>query len=395
MKLNKKMTGAALAVGVAAAAAGLAFGVSPAHAEAKILGADSKDAISGQYIVVYEDGVKTSQAKSLASDVGAKVRKTFDSFNGVSVSASESEAKELAADPDVAYVQANLTHTVSGTQDSPPSWGQDRVDQEATEGDDAYNYPDSAGEGVTSYTIDTGVDYEHPDFEGRTAEGYDAVDGDTDPADGHGHGTHVTGTIAGTDYGLAKNATIVGVRVLDDNGSGTTEQVAGGIDWVTENHGENAVANMSLGGPADQVLDDATTKSIESGVTYAVAAGNESSDACGVSPARVSEAITAGATDNTDTQAYFSNFGECVDIYAPGVDIVSAAPGGGEATMSGTSMASPHVAGAAVLYLGANPGAAPADVKAALTENALADVVQNPGEGSPNLLLNTQFLLEG
>ncbi|ADD40747.1 S8 family peptidase [Stackebrandtia nassauensis] len=391
MKLNKT-TGAALAIGVAAAAAALVVGVSPAHADAKIIGADSKNAVSGQYIVAYEDGVKMSDGKSMASDVGAKVRKTFDSINAVSVSASEEEAKELAGDSDVKYVQANLKHTVSGTQDNPPSWGQDRVDQEAAEGDSKYNYPDSAGEGVTSYTIDTGVAYDHPDFEGRTAEGFDAVDGDTDPADGHGHGTHVTGTIAGTEFGLAKKATIVGVRVLDDQGSGTTEQVAGGIDWVTENHAENSVANMSLGGPEDQVLDDATTKSIESGVTYAVAAGNESSDACGVSPARVPEAITAGATDNTDAQADFSNFGKCVDVYAPGVDIVSAAPGGGEATMSGTSMASPHVAGAAALYVGANPGAAPADVAKALTENALKDVVQNPGEGSPNLLLNTQFL---
>ncbi|MGH8880592.1 MAG: S8 family peptidase, partial [Stackebrandtia sp.] len=250
-----------------------------------------------------------------------------------------------------------------------------------------------AGEGVTAYVIDTGVEYEHPDFEGRTAEGYDAIDGDTEPQDDHGHGTHVMGTVAGTDYGLAKKATVVGVRVLDANGSGTTEQVVDGINWVAENAPENSVANMSLGGPKDPALDEATTAVIGAGVTMAVAAGNESSDACQVSPGGVPEAITAGATDNADAQAEFSNFGECVDVYAPGVDIVSAAPGGGEATMSGTSMASPHVAGAAALYVGENPGAAPADVSAALTENALKDVVQNPGEGSPNLLLNTGFML--
>ena len=394
--MSKSRTRMAAAVGVAATAAVTAavLGASPAHAEADVLGANSDNAIDGSYIVMLSDSELAAKAdQSLASSYNATVNTTFDNINAVSVEMSASDARKMAADPAVEYVQANMKHEVLGTQDSPPSWGLDRVDQEGTEGDGAYNYPDSAGEGVTSYIIDTGVDYDHSDFEGRTAPGYDAVDGDEDPADGHGHGTHVAGTTAGTEYGLAKSATVVGVRVLDDNGSGTTEQVVNGINWVAENADGPSVANMSLGGGVDQAIDDAVKAGVEAGVTFAVAAGNESADACQGSPSGVEEAITVAASDNADASASFTNFGECVDIYAPGVDIVSAAPGGGEDTMSGTSMASPHVAGAATLYMGENPDATPADVKAALTENALEGVISGVPDGTPNLLLNTGFML--
>jgi len=240
------------------------------------------------------------------------------------------------------------------------------------------------------YVIDTGIYAGHSDFGGRAAVGTDTVgDGQDGNDDCQGHGSHVAGTIAGKTWGLAKKANVVGVRVLDCQGSGTTESVVAGIEWVTANAKKPAVANMSLGGGADDALDAAVRRSVESGVTYAVAAGNESADACGVSPAREPSALTAGATDDRDGKASFSNFGECVDVFAPGVDIESVQIGSpdGFTTMSGTSMASPHVAGAAALYLGEKPDATPADVATALTTNATPDKVQNPGEGSPNKLL--------
>ncbi|MGH3310590.1 MAG: S8 family peptidase, partial [Streptomyces sp.] len=202
-------------------------------------------------------------------------------------------------------------------------------------------------------------------------------------------GTHVAGTIAGTDHGVAKKANIVAVRVLDDQGSGTTEQVVKGIDWVTKNAKGPSVANMSLGGPKDEALDAAVQKSIDAGISYSVAAGNESADADGSSPARVPDAITVAASDETDKQAEFSNFGKLVDIYAPGVDIVSTTNTGDDATetLSGTSMAAPHVAGAAAVFLGANQDAKPADVAKGLTDGAIPDAISNPSEGTPNKLL--------
>jgi subtilisin family serine protease len=292
----------------------------------------------------------------------------------------------LAADGAVEYVQQNQRFTVSDTQQNPPSWGIDRIDQRDLPLDNAYTYTNK-GDGVTAYVVDTGVMVGHPTFEGRATGGYDAIDGDNDPVDGHGHGTHVAGTIGGAEYGVAKGVAIVGVRVLDDSGSGTTEQVAAGIDWVAQNHSGPSVANMSLGGPVDEVLDEATRGAIAAGVTFAVAAGNSSADASTFSPARVGEAITVAASDNADGQAYFSNFGTIVDLYAPGVDITSSWNDGATNTISGTSMAAPHVAGAAALYLSANPTATPADVAAGLTGAASPGKITNPSAGTPNLLL--------
>ena len=237
--------------------------------------------------------------------------------------------------------------------------------------------------------IDTGVQVDHPTFEGRATGGFDAIDGDNDAADGHGHGTHVAGTIGGAEYGVAKGVNIVAVRVLDDNGSGTTEQVVAGIDWVAKNHSGPSVANMSLGGEVDDALDDAVRGAIDSGVTFAIAAGNSSEDAENASPARVTEAITVAASDEADAQASFSNFGAVVDLYAPGVGITSSWNDGGTNTISGTSMATPHVVGAAALYLSANPTATPADVATALTEAATPDKITNASPGTPNLLLYT------
>ncbi|MEW5627121.1 S8 family peptidase, partial [Streptomyces hydrogenans] len=296
----------------------------------------------------------------------------------------------LAADPAVGTVVQNKRFTISETQEKPPSWGLDRIDQAETAADEKYTYPDAGGEGVTAYVIDTGVRISHQDFGGRASHGFDAVDNDDTADDGNGHGTHVAGTVAGTAHGVAKKARIVAVRVLDDNGSGTTEQVVAGIDWVTQHHSGPSVANMSLGGGADEALDAAVKRAVDAGVTFAVAAGNETSDAGQGSPSRVPEALTVASSTKDDEQSEFSNFGSVIDLYAPGSEITSAWNDSdtGVKTISGTSMASPHVAGAAALYLAGHPSATPADVAAALTGGATEGAIKNPSSGTPNKLLN-------
>lgn len=388
MKLTAAIATAATAVGVTILASPIA-GAAPA--EGKVYGTDAKGAVAGSYIVMLDEKSNKGAKQDLASEYGGKLKKNYSSaVNGFSASGlNETEAKRLAADPAVGKVVQNKKFSIDATQDNPPSWGLDRIDQAETAGDKAYTYPDAAGEGVTAYVIDTGVRITHGDFEGRATHGYDAVDGDESADDGNGHGTHVAGTIAGAAHGVAKKANIVAVRVLDDNGSGTTEGVVAGIDWVTKNHSGPSVANMSLGGGADEALDEAVRASIASGVTYAVAAGNESSDASGGSPARVQEAITVASSTVDDEQSDFSNFGEIVDIYAPGSDITSDWNTGDDATntISGTSMATPHVVGAAAVYLAGHPEATPADVSTALTEGATPDAISNPSAGTPNKLL--------
>uniref|UniRef100_A0AAU3GRX3 S8 family peptidase n=1 Tax=Streptomyces sp. NBC_01401 TaxID=2903854 RepID=A0AAU3GRX3_9ACTN len=387
VKLTAAITAVAAAAGVTLLASPMA-GAAPAPALGTVYGADAATAVSGSYIVMLDQ--KADKA-DLAKEYGGKLQRNYKSaINGFSASGlSETEAKRLAADPAVSKVVQNKKFHVDATQDNPPSWGLDRIDQTDTAGDDAYNYPDSAGEGVTAYVIDTGVRITHEEFEGRASYGYDAVDDDDDADDGYGHGTHVAGTIAGATYGVAKKADIVAVRVLDDSGSGTTEQVVAGIDWVTENHEGPSVANMSLGGGVDEALDAAVQKSIASGVTYGVAAGNESSDASESSPARVPEAITVASSTVDDEQSSFSNYGSLVDIYAPGSDITSAWNDSdtGSDTISGTSMATPHVVGAAALYLGGHTDATPEEVSDALTEGATPDAISNASQGTPNKLL--------
>ncbi|MFI5806433.1 S8 family peptidase [Streptomyces sp. NPDC051561] len=380
------------AITTVAAVAGMTALTAPtagaAPAQGTIHGANAAGAVAGSYIVMLD---QKADKKALAKNYGGELKRNYSSaINGFSASGlTETEAKQLAADPAVAKVVQNKKFTADATQDNPPSWGIDRIDQTDTAGDKKYTYPDSAGEGVTAYVVDTGVRVSHKDFGGRAVSGFDAVDNDDNADDGNGHGTHVAGTIAGTAHGVAKKAKIVAVRVLDDNGSGTTEQVVAGIDWVTANHKGPSVANMSLGGGADPALDAAVQKAIASGVTFAVAAGNDASDAKDYSPARVPEAITVASSTNEDAQSDFSNFGSIVDIYAPGSDITSSwnDSDDGTKTISGTSMATPHVVGAAAVYLAGHQDATPAQVAEALTGGATPDKITNPSAGTANKLL--------
>jgi subtilisin family serine protease len=359
----------------------------------RVLAATAPGAIKDQYVVVLKDstlqagGVATA-ARGLAARFGGTVRAQYSSaVRGFAIRMPEAAARALAAHPAIASVEQDRTVVVSGTQ-SNPTWGLDRIDQRTLPLSGGYTYPNTA-DTVTTYVLDTGVRNSHSEFGGRARSGYDFIDNDTDANDCNGHGTHVAGTIAGATYGVAKQAKIVGVRVLNCEGSGSYSGIIAGVDWVTKNAVKPAVANMSLGGSASSSVNTAVRNSIAAGISYVLAAGNSNVDACTQSPASVTAAITVGASDAGDYRASFSNYGTCLDVFAPGVRVLSAAHGGdtGTTTMSGTSMAAPHAAGAAALYLHTNPTATPAQVHDAMTGSATTAMILNPGTGSPNRLL--------
>jgi len=293
----------------------------------------------------------------------------------------------MAADPRVSYIEQDSEVWAVATQQG-ATWGLDRIDQHNRPLSGTYTYNTTASN-VHAYVIDTGIRSTHTQFGGRVSGGASFVNDGRGTTDCNGHGTHVSGTIGGSTYGVAKAVRLHPVRVLDCNGSGTTSGVIAGVNWVTSNHQSPAVANMSLGGGASSSLDTAVANSIASGVTYAIAAGNSNANACNSSPARVGTAITVGSTTSADGRSSFSNFGTCLDIFAPGSSITSAWASSDTATntISGTSMATPHVAGAAALYLAAHTGASPATVRNALVNGATANVIGNVGSGSPNRLL--------
>lgn len=358
-------------------------------------------AIADSYIVVLKDSLKDSSAgeeavdrtaRTLADRHGGRIAQVYrHALSGFEVRLSLRQARRLAADPRVASVTQNHTVSAADIQTPAPSWGLDRIDQRNRPLDNAYAYPNVAPV-VRAYVIDSGVRLTHREFTGRIRSGFDARDNDTDATDCYGHGTHVAGTIGGTTYGVAKNVEIVAVRVLDCEGRGTVAHVIGGVDWVTADHdpGEPAVANMSLNTVFSEPLNQAVARSIADGITYAVSAGNDSgADACATSPASVPEAITVAATGADDARTWYSNIGSCVDIFAPGTDITSAHLDSDTATRvaSGTSMAAPHVTGAAALILADHPDYTPAQVTAELLADATPGAVVDPGPGTPNRLL--------
>jgi hypothetical protein len=366
--------------------------------EAKLHKKD-KNKIDGQYIVVFEDRLSDDDVDTRADEIvrnarGKKNHVYKNALKGFSAELTEKEALKIAAREDVAYVEEDGLVTADATQ-SPATWGLDRIDQRDLPLSNSYTYNFTAS-GVKAYIIDTGILTTHTQFGGRAIHGRDAVNNDNDATDCHGHGTHVAGTVGGSTYGVAKSVTLVAVRVLDCSGNGTDAGVIAGIDWVTADHqaGQPAVANMSLGGGVSQALDDAVNRAINDGVTMAVAAGNGDQfgnplNACNGSPSRVPAAITVGATTSTDARSSFSNYGTCLDLFAPGSSITSAWYTSTTATntISGTSMATPHVTGVAALYLSQNGNQSPATVRNAIVANATPNKVTNPLTGSPNLLL--------
>lgn len=362
---------------------------------------EADNPLPGRYIVVLKDGVQASSSPSairrssasLAEKYRGTLRSTYvAALHGFSVrDLSESDAQRLAADTAVRTVYEDGTARAVDTQ-SPATWGIDRLDQKTLPLDNSYTY-NNTGSGATVYVMDTGIKTGNPEYEGRASVGKDFVGGQG--ADCHGHGSHVAGTIASKTYGVAKKAKVVALKVLggDCSANGPDSGIIDAVDWVTANGAKPGVVNMSLRMDQAGVGDEALKKSVAAGFSYVVAAGNENQSACNVSPARVPEAITVGATDNSDNKSSFSNHGSCLDIFAPGSNVVSLGlSDGGTATMSGTSMASPHVAGAAAQYLTANPAATPQQVRDALVNGASDGVVKNPGTGSPNKLLNVSFI---
>jgi len=376
---------------VAAAAACSESSEIAAPAESPSLSAQASsnaEVIPGRFIVTVRDGVSPA---AVAGEHGVRPQFVYShALNGFAGSMSDAARDGLLRDARVSRVEPDGVARANTTQ-SGATWGLDRIDQRALPLSTTFTYGNT-GAGVKAYIIDTGIRFSHSEFGGRATSGFDAVDGGS-ADDCNGHGTHVAGTVGGSTYGVAKGVALIAVRVLDCGGSGSWSGVIAGLDWVTANHSGASVGNMSLGGGASASVDDAVRRTIASGVAMAVAAGNgnqggRAQDACKYSPARVAEAMTIGATDKTDTKTSWSNYGTCVDWFAPGSGITSAWYSSNSATntISGTSMATPHTVGVAALYLQSNGSATPAQVRDALYANSTKSVVKNANTANNHLL---------
>ena len=344
---------------------------------------------AARYVVVLDGTAEPAAAARQAQALGGTVGHVYThALEGFSVSLPAERLGALERIPGVAYVESDGVVRASTTQQN-ATWGLDRIDQRALPLSTTFTYT-ATGAGVTAYIVDTGIRRSHQEFGGRAVNGFDGIGGAGLVDDCNGHGTHVAGTVGGATYGVAKQVRLVSVRVLDCAGVGLNSTVIAGVDWVTADHqaGQPAVANMSLGGGASAAVDQAVRNSIADGVSYAVAAGNESEDACTGSPSRVAEALTIGATDWNDAKASFSDFGPCVDWFAPGVSITSAwwLTNTSTNTISGTSMATPHTAGVVAQYLQGNPGASPAAVRTALYDLTTMGIVTQSQSANNHLL---------
>ena len=406
--MNRYLTLALTVPLIAACSADAPAPAAPDGASFRVTAGPGAELIPGQYIVVLRDNdpevsdargrrgnAMREMAERLASRRRGRVRDVYaNALRGFSANMSEADARALASDPQVAFVEQDQVMRADVTTQSPATWGLDRIDERAPIAGADFSYTNN-GQGVTAYIIDTGILLGHTEFAGRVTTGFDAVTANGNANDCNGHGTHVAGTVGGTTYGVAKKVSLIAVRVLSCTGSGSNAGVIAGVDWVRGHHapGVPAVANMSLGGGASTALDNAVAAAIADGVTFAVAAGNSNRDACNYSPARTAAAITVGATTSTDARASYSNFGSCLDIFAPGSAITSAwiRSTTDVNTISGTSMASPHVAGVAALYLQGNTTASPATVRNALVANGTTGLVTSAGRRSPNILLHSNY----
>lgn len=375
-----------------------------------LLGLDNPKVIPGQYIVVYkedasvlaslrslkaslEGGVSLQrhdlQSLGLAGD--AEVQQVYTAaIQGLAARLSPENLALLRRDARVAYIEADQIVTLAATTQPNATWGLDRIDQRSLPLNGRFIYRNT-GAGVNVYVLDSGIRFSHLEFGGRAVRGFDTIGDGQNGNDCNGHGTHVAGTAGGTTFGVAKGVRLHSVRVLDCAGSGTISGVIAGVDWVRINAQRPAVANMSLGGGASSALDTAVNNTINTGITFTLAAGNSNQNACNFSPARVAAGITVGATTSTDARASYSNFGSCLDLFAPGSSVTSAWHNSDTATntISGTSMAAPHVAGVAALLLQGSPSASPTTVRNTIVANSTTGLVSSPGRGSPSRLLFT------
>lgn len=354
----------------------------------------AKGIIKNQYIVILnkDAGPSVDFAQNIAKQHGAKVLHSYDTvLKGFAIylpdTAATAFVEAMKKNPQVLSIENDTVMKIDATTQSNPDWGLDRIDQKALPLNSAYSYLQT-GSGTTAYIVDTGILSSHQQFSGRVLSGYTAISDGNGTSDCNGHGTHVAGTVGGSTYGVAKNVNLVPIRILGCDGSGASSNVIAGLDWILKNGKKPAVVNMSLGGDASTSLDSAVENLFNNGYVMVVAAGNSNTDACSASPARVSKALTVGATDSTDTRASYSNYGSCVDIFAPGSQINSSWIGSNTATkvLNGTSMATPHVAGVVAEMLQSTPTATPQTISTNLLNQASSNVVKNPS-GSPNRLL--------
>ena len=366
----------------------------PATTNSVLGPSEAKGIIKNQYIVILNKDVGSSNefAQGIAKQHGGKVLQTYDAvLKGFAIYlpdvAGTAFVEAMKKNPKVVSVENDTIMKVDATTQSNPDWGLDRIDQKNLPLDSAYSYLQT-GSGTTAYIVDTGILSTHQQFSGRVLSGYTAISDGNGTSDCHGHGTHVAGTVGGSTYGVAKNVSLVPIRILGCDGSGASSNVIAGLDWILKNGKKPAVVNISLGGEANASLDSAVENLFNNGYVMVVAAGNSNTDACSSSPARVSKAITVAATDSTDTRASYSNYGSCVDIFAPGSQINSSWIGSNTATkvLNGTSMATPHVVGVVAEMLQSTPTATPQTISTNLLNQASNNVVKNPS-GSPNRLL--------